>query len=48
MAKNTSISLENHFEDLINSQMMQGRYGSASDSLLDMEATRLEAKNNCS
>ena len=76
MAKNTSISLGNHFETFINAQMMDGRYGSASeviraslrlleeredklkalrqalaegeesgdDGLLDMEAIRLEAK----
>jgi len=31
MTKNTSISLGNHFEEFINSQMMQGRYGSVSE-----------------
>jgi len=31
MAKNTSISLGDHFEDFINEQLMLGRYGSASE-----------------
>jgi antitoxin ParD1/3/4 len=31
MAKNTSISLGDHFADFIESQVMAGRYGSASD-----------------
>jgi antitoxin ParD1/3/4 len=78
MAKNTSIALGSHFEEFIHAQMLQGRYGSASeviraslrlmeeredklkalrqaltegeesgdDGLLDMEAIRMEAKQD--
>ena len=31
MAKNTSMSLGNHFADFIGTQVQNGRYGSASD-----------------
>lgn len=31
MAKNTSISLGNHFDDFIAKQVSEGRYGSASE-----------------
>lgn len=31
MAKNTSISLGNHFEKFINTQVVEGRYDSASE-----------------
>ena len=31
MGKNTSISLENHFEDFIREEVKSGRYGSVSE-----------------
>ncbi len=49
MAKNTSISLGNHFEDFINAQIQTGRYGSVSEvvraslRLLEEREQKLEA-----
>ena len=49
MAKNTSISLGDHFENFINAQIQTGRYGSASEvvraslRLLEEHEQKLEA-----
>jgi antitoxin ParD1/3/4 len=49
MAKNTSISLGDHFDDFISHQIQLGRYGSASETvraglrLLEAQETKLEA-----
>jgi antitoxin ParD1/3/4 len=49
MAKNTSVSLGDHFEAFVDERVKAGRYASASDAvraglrLLEQEETRLEA-----
>jgi antitoxin ParD1/3/4 len=49
MARNTSVSLSDHFVDFIDGQIASGRYGSASDvvraglRLLEDEETKLES-----
>lgn len=49
MARNTSISLGNHFADFVDGQVRSGRYGSASDvvraglRLLEEHETRVKA-----
>lgn len=49
MARNTSVSLGDHFADFVDRQVAGGRYGSASDvvraglRLLEEHETRLEA-----
>ncbi len=49
MARNTSVSLGNHFVELVDEQVESGRYGTASDviraglRLLEDRETRLEA-----
>lgn len=49
MARNTSVSLSNHFADFIDEQVVTGRYGSASDvmraglRLLEEHETRVKA-----
>lgn len=48
MAKNTSVSLGDHFEEFVNERVKAGRYSSASDTvraglrLLEQEETKLD------
>jgi len=52
MAKNTSITLGNHFDDFVAKQVDSGRYGSVSDvirtglRMLENEETKLESLRN--
>lgn len=52
MARNTSISLGDHFSDFISAQVQDGRYGSASDviraglRLLEEHEAKVKALNN--
>lgn len=52
MRKNTSISLGEHFTQFVEAQVVQGRYGSASDvvraglRLLEEQEAKLEALRN--
>lgn len=52
MGKNTSISLGNHFEDFINTEISSGRYNSVSEvirtalRLLEEEKQKIESLKN--
>ncbi len=52
MARNTSVSLGDHFSDFIDAQMQGGRYGSASDvvraglRLLEEHETKVKTLQN--